>query len=191
MTAQLDTVVRDLQAATAHARTLEKRLPPSELARRPGPKRWSPAECIEHLNLTSRAYLQLIEPGVRELRGKAQFASGPYRMEGKARFLAWVLKPPVRLRVPTSAPFQPVNLSDPARVIPDFASLQDKLLEQIHLAEGLALDRYQIASPFAKSMRYNLYSAFVLIAVHERRHLWQADQAVAAREVGEKPAAMA
>ncbi len=49
--------------------------------------------------------------------------------------------------------------------------------EAIQEREGLALDQYLIASPFAKNMRYNLYSALVLIAVHERRHLWQAERA--------------
>ncbi|MBZ5610287.1 MAG: DinB family protein [Acidobacteriia bacterium] len=191
MTDQLDTIARELQEATAHAHEIGQRLSGADLVKRPGPKRWSPAECIEYLNLTARAYLPLIEPGIRELRERKQFSSSPYRMERKARFLAWLLEPPVHFRMPTSAPFQPVNLPDPARVIPDFAGLQDKLLEQLRLAGGLALDQYQIASPFAKNVRYNLYSAFVLIAVHERRHLWQADQAVAARDVGERPSAMA
>ena len=76
-------------------------------------------------------------------------------------------------------------------MIPDFAALQQKLLEQIRLADGLALDQYLIPSPFAKSMRYNLYSAFVLIAVHERRHLWQADQAIAARHAVDRRSATA
>ncbi len=191
MTSQLDTLARELNQATEHALSLQKRLAASDLAKRPAPKRWSPAECIEHLNLTSRAYLPLIDPGIRELREKQQLSPGPYRLERKARFLAWLLKPPVRMRMPTSAPFVPVELRDPARVIPDFAALQDKLLEQLRLADGLALDQYLIPSPFAKSMRYNLYSAFMLIAVHERRHLWQADQAIAARDVGDRWSATA
>jgi hypothetical protein len=174
---QLQVVARELEKTTAQVMRLEQRLSPAQLAERPGPKRWSPAECIEHLNLTSRAYLLLMVPGIRELRDKNRRAAGPFRMEWKARFLAWLLEPPARMRMPTTAPFQPVSLPDPARVIPDFVGLQNQLLEQIRLAEGLALDQYLIASPFAKNMRYNLYSAFVLIAVHERRHLWQAERA--------------
>ncbi len=189
MNPQLDALARELEQATAHAREIETRLSTADLVKRPGPKRWSPAECIQHLNLTSRAYLPLIEPGLAELRDKKKFSTAPYRMERKARFLAWLLKPPPRFRMPTTAPFMPVNLSDPVRVIPGFIALQDKLLEQLRLADGLALDQYLIASPFSKNVRYNLYSAFALIAVHERRHLWQADQAIAA--VGDTPSAIA
>lgn len=191
MSAQLDALRNELQEAAAHAREIERSLSPGQFVKRPEPKRWSPAECIEHLNLTTRAYLPLIEPGIRELRERKQLSSADYRMERKARFLAWILKPPVRLRIPTSAPFQPVQLPDPSRVIADFASLQEKLIQQLDLANGLALDQYLIHSPFSKNMRYNLYSAFVLIAVHERRHLWQADHAVVARDVGERPSASA
>jgi hypothetical protein len=43
-------------------------------------------------------------------------------------------------------------------------------------ANGLAIDRLRIASPFARQIRYSVYSAFRLIAVHQRRHLWQAEQ---------------
>ena len=191
MNAQLDALRNELQQATAHAREIEKRLTPGQLAKRPGPKRWSPAECIEHLNLTTRAYLPLIEPAIRELREKKLLSSTAYRMERKARFLAWLLKPPVRMRIPTSAPFQPVQLPDPERVVADFAALQEKLIQQLGLADGLALDQYLIPSPFSKSMRYNLYSAFVLISIHGRRHLWQADQAIEARDVGERPSVSA
>lgn len=126
--------------------------------------------------MTTRAYLLLLEPGIRELSARNQTSPGPYRMEWKARFLRWLLEPPVRMRIPTSDPFQPAALADPARVIPDFTDLQDRLLEQLRLADGLALDRYLIQSPFSRNVRYNLYSAFVLIAVHERRHLWQAER---------------
>ena len=39
--------------------------------------------------------------------------------------------------------------------------------------------RMKIVSPFDKRVRYNLVSAFHILAAHERRHLWQAEQAVA------------
>jgi hypothetical protein len=30
-----------------------------------------------------------------------------------------------------------------------------------------------LVSPFAEKMKYNAYSAFVLITAHNHRHLWQ------------------
>jgi hypothetical protein len=168
---------RELRDNSARAENLASRLPAAALARRPGPERWSPAECVEHLNLTTRAYLPLLDKGIADLSAKQHLSPGPYRMEWKARFFRWLLEPPARLKMPTLPPFQPVAIADPERVIPDFIGLQDQLLERLHRGDGLALDQYLIPSPFAKNVRYNLYAAFVVIAVHERRHLWQAERA--------------
>ena len=168
---------RELQDNTARAENLGKHRPTAVLARRSAPERWSPAECIEHLNITTRAYLPLLDAGLDGLRAKQQFAPGPFRMEWKARLFRWLLEPPARFKLRTPAPFQPVAIADPGRVLPDFVELQVQLLERLRRGDGLALDQYLIVSPFAKNVRYNLYSAFVLIAVHERRHLWQAERA--------------
>ena len=42
-----------------------------------------------------------------------------------------------------------------------------------------ALEKATITSPFSKRMRYNAYSCFQVLAARERRHLWQAEQALA------------
>jgi hypothetical protein len=36
-------------------------------------------------------------------------------------------------------------------------------------------------SPFEARASYNLYAAFAILPVHARRHLWQAEQALARR----------
>ena len=48
-------------------------------------------------------------------------------------------------------------------------------------AHELALDQAQIVSPFGEKVKYNLYAAFVPIAAHLRRHLWQAEQVLLAK----------
>jgi hypothetical protein len=37
----------------------------------------------------------------------------------------------------------------------------------------------RITSPFNERVRYNVYSALTILAVHQHRHLWQAEQAAA------------
>ena len=32
--------------------------------------------------------------------------------------------------------------------------------------------------PFDSRVKYNVYSAFLIVAAHQRRHLWQAEQAI-------------
>jgi hypothetical protein len=40
--------------------------------------------------------------------------------------------------------------------------------------DGLAIDKVQIVSPFGEKIRYNCYSAFVLLHRHQERHIQQA-----------------
>jgi hypothetical protein len=36
----------------------------------------------------------------------------------------------------------------------------------------------KMASPVDSRVRYSIWSSFVVTAAHERRHLWQAEQAI-------------
>ena len=41
--------------------------------------------------------------------------------------------------------------------------------------DGLDITRIRVTSPFNTSLRYSAYSALHILAAHERRHLWQAE----------------
>jgi len=94
--------------------------------------------------------------------------------------LRWFLEPPVRSRVKAAARFVPRAVRAKAETLAEFTSLQQKLLDVLHDARDLDLAGIRVVSPFDRRVKYNLYSAFRIIAAHERRHLWQAEQAVAA-----------
>ncbi len=57
-----------------------------------------------------------------------------------------------------------------------FDYLQQELQVRIDRSAGLALDRLRLVSPFDARVKYNLYATFCIIAAHQRRHLWQAEQ---------------
>jgi hypothetical protein len=67
-----------------------------------------------------------------------------------------------------------------AEAFGEFAALQSKLAEILATTRGLDLQKVKIVSPFDKRVKYNVYSAFRILTAHQRRHLWQAEQAVAA-----------
>ena len=52
---------------------------------------------------------------------------------------------------------------------------------RLEAADGVALDEVRVRSPFVPLIRMDLGTAFTVIAAHQRRHLWQAEQ-VAAEE---------
>jgi len=97
--------IRDeLDATTTRLHALVDTMDDSTWRARPGTDRWSAAECVEHLNMTSRAYLPILRDALRDgrARGLTQ-AGGSNRMDLMGWFLAKMLEPPVkRMRVTTS-----------------------------------------------------------------------------------------
>jgi hypothetical protein len=171
---QIDSLLLELRETRARAEAISNGRTPAELLRRPAEKRWSAAECVEHLNITNRAYLPHLSEAIRTLRRKNLVSRGGFRLDWNARLLKYWLEPPSRLRLPTGAAFQPVSVQDPAAVLTAFQSIGQKLEQELASGRGLALDAGRIRSPFAESMQYNVYSAFAIMAAHNRRHLWQA-----------------
>jgi hypothetical protein len=174
---QLAPLAAELQTATDRARALAKRLDEEAFARRPAAERWSPAECVAHLNLTTRAFLPLIDEALARGRASGRRPTGRYRRDLVGFLLAQSLEPPHRFRMATTAPFVPSNVTSRDAVVGEFVVLQEELIHRVEQASGLDLNRLRLASAFNPRLKYNLFSCFSVLAAHERRHLWQAEEA--------------
>src|SRR5712691_3254590 len=175
---QIDSLLQQLRENSRQAEVMFGSNTTGQLQHHPAQGRWSAVECIAHLNLSNRAYLPLLDSAIEQLREKKVLGDGPFHLNWNARLLKYWLEPPSRLRLPTSAPFQPLAVKDPAEALEEFQAIGKVLEENLDSSRGLALDGVKLVSPFAEKMKYNAYSAFVLIAAHNRRHLWQAELAL-------------
>jgi hypothetical protein len=173
----LDEVEKELNEATRRAWTLVQSTDGRMFTVRPTPLRWSAAECLAHLSISSEMFLPVLRAAIAKARQNAKKRGKP-KMDLLGRVLAWFLEPPIRTKVKTSAPFVPKSTRAKADAFGEFASLQEKLIDLLRDAREADLHA-KIVSPFDKRVRYNLFSAFRIVAAHERRHLWQAEQAVA------------
>lgn len=162
-----------LRAVSAQAEKLGK-AKAEQLERRPGPEQWSAAECLTHLAISAERY----EPVWREAytAAKRQGVGGhePYRMDFIGRLLNWTLEPG-RFRFGAPPTFQPVNCGSAAESLARFLKSQDMVLSFIAEGAPLPLDRMTIASPAVTTMRFSVWSSFVILATHGRRHLRQAE----------------
>ena len=174
---QLQTLAEEFQSATARLHALAETVPATEWPHRPAPGRWSVGECVAHLNLASNAYIPLLRDGIA--RARALNAGAPRRY--RRGFIGWLLwkgmGPPVRTRLKTTGPFIPEAAADPTVLVGEFVRLQGEQIACLEQADGLPIDRVRVASAFNPRVSYNLYSAFAIIARHQHRHLWQAEQA--------------
>lgn len=178
---QLEALAEEFLEALDRLHLLAEGVAANRWAYRTDPRRWSVAECVDHLNLTSLAYRPLLERAV----GEARALGGPSPSRHRHTPLGWLLwrtmGPPVRLRTKTLPAFVPTVTAPAEELVAEFERLQDLQMAQLRAADGLPLGRVRITSPFNARVRYNLYSCFAILARHQHRHLWQAQQVWAGR----------
>ena len=173
-------IKQELLDTRERARHLSEGLSDGHWTASPAPGQWSIGECLTHLNITSERFIPIIDDAIREGREKNLQAAGALNRDLKGWVLCWILEPPYRLKSKTPASFVPVRVEPISDVLERFDYLQGELLVRLDRAVGLALDRLFVTSPFNARLNYNLYSAFRLLPVHQRRHLWQAERVRAA-----------
>jgi hypothetical protein len=173
---ELAAVKHELLDARERARALAEATGAALFAVRPAAGRWSVSECLGHLNITSERMIPALDDAVRALRDQDLKAAGPMHRDVVGWLLCRFLEPPYRIRTRTPEPFVPRQGEPMAEVLERFDYLQGELLVRVDRAAGLALDRIKVASVFDPRVKYNALSAFAVIPVHQRRHLFQADR---------------
>ena len=174
---QLASVVEELESAAERVRHLAGGLSSQAWHVRPAPGRWSAAECIAHLNLTSEALLPLVRHALRDARERLEPAPTRYRRNVLGWLASKIVAPEGGLKTKTIAAFVPTPTPPVEDLLRDFLRLQAEIISCVHDAEGLPLERVKVRSPFHGRMTYNLYAALTLVPQHQHRHLHQAQQA--------------
>jgi hypothetical protein len=106
-----------------------------------------------------------------------------YRHDALGWFLSKMFGPLRRLgrfkvgRVKTTPAFVPRPGRSRTEILSDFVRLQAELVSLVRSADGLPVNDVKIVSPFGGRMRYNAWSALVIVSRHEHRHLEQAEEA--------------
>jgi hypothetical protein len=173
---QLALVKEELLHARERARAVCKGLSAVTWALRPSADAWAIGECLTHLNITSEKFIPLIDDAIRDGRARKVEGNGPYSKGVIGWALQRFLEPPYKIKTNTPPAFIPVHVDPMSETLERFDYLQQEVQVRIDRSAGLAVDRLRIVSPFEARMKYNLYAAFSLIAAHQRRHLWQAEQ---------------
>jgi hypothetical protein len=165
-----------LQANGLAAAALERELAPEQLLWRPDASTWSIAQCIDHLAVGDRTYLEPLRKGVEEARGRGWMRQAPIRPGWLELKFIYSLEPPPKFRMPAPKKIVPALAKEPAAVWRDFAAVQAELTALLKAAADLDLNRARYVNPFLPLVRMRVGSGFQVITSHERRHLWQAQK---------------
>lgn len=189
MDPQRETLLHDLEALDDRGEALVRRHPHREFHWKPAPKRWSMAECMEHMTVSLRLYLPSFENALARggPRGEGPYTWGPLARGwirlvgpgGPRLFTPPSMKPTSIPRpAPRQAPGHPEEvptLPPPAEYLADFREGNARLAAMIRASEGLDLARIRTRSPVIPLLRFSLGAWFETCIAHTRRHMDQAE----------------
>ena len=173
-------MVEEARRQRAQVLALTAPLDAAAFTRKPTPRGWSVGECLDHLTLINRIYLDAIDEAVRRGRSAGLTAGAGH---GRTRRHGWMgnvfvrsLEPPPRPKVPTFRRTTPVPQRDRDVVLGEFLATQDRVTGAIDGARDLDLAAVRLRSPFVRALPLSLGQVFGAILAHNRRHIRQAER---------------
>ena len=178
MAPELEEFRAQFEALSADAGALVTPLSDAQFTWSPSPDVWSVGQCIEHLNVTARAYLPSLDEGIASAIRGGVYGTGPFAYNVLGRLMVRSMEPPPFWRFKAPAVFAPPGAPHPQRtrgeIMAGFRGYQVQYIDRLRQANGVDLARARVRIPVNGWLRIPLGSGFELMAVHSRRHLAQA-----------------
>ena len=173
---QRSAIEEELERSSKRVRDLLASYSNEQWQRKPADAGWSAIECVKHLAITSEKLIPKLTKAIQDAPVK----------NGNAKFhfdwIGWMLyrmmiarSKPLRMKTPAS--FVPPSDLGVEHTVTEFLGYQQELTDLLDRANGKALNKVKIESPFREGVHYHVYSAFRVLAAHETRHLDQAERA--------------
>jgi hypothetical protein len=178
MEAELADIMRQLDSVDAASKRVVDGLAREQLLWRPGATKWSITECFDHLVIVDGMDLPGFRSAAAEARKEGATLKGPFRYGVLSGWFVSAMEPPVRrFKASSSGPYVPRAELDPSAVIQRFFAVHEELRAFIVEADGVDLARVKVRSPVGPAgLKMSLGRRLQLIAAHDRRHVWQAEQ---------------
>ena len=171
----------DMDAADAAAERLSASLTDAEFFWQPdGGTRWSVAQCLDHLAVADGLYGAAMASAVAHAREQGWMRQGPAAPGFFGRMFADSFEPPVKRRTGGPAKIRPRPGRTRAEILADYHAAHDAIRQAIQDAAALDVNRATFQNPFIPVIRMRVSTGLHVIAAHDRRHLWQAEQVVTA-----------
>jgi hypothetical protein len=169
----LQDLEEQLDAADREARALVVDLDDAQANWQPGGgASWSVAQCLDHLAVANHAYLEPMGEAVQRARGRGRLRRGPVGPGALAALFLRSLEPPARWRTRNPRIIAPTSALPLAEALSRFLRSQDAARELLADARDLDLS-VRFANPFVPGLRFRVHAGFLILAAHDRRHLWQ------------------
>jgi hypothetical protein len=175
--ADIQQVLDQIDEADRAADSLAGRLTDEQFHWQPdGGRGWSVAQCLEHLATINVVYVEAVQTGVETARRHGWSRSGPLSPGFFGRKFIASMQPPVTRRMRAPGRVRPGSQSTRDDILRRYHEAHERVRRTLHDAAGIDANRATFQNPFLKLVRVKVATGLQVIAAHDRRHLWQAEQ---------------
>ena len=167
--------VSELERQTVQAATVANGLSESAFNWQPNSgKSWSVAQCLDHLVIMNRMYVKTLQDAVADNEDQLEPRKNPIQPSGwLTRLFVSYEEPPPKIKLPAPKKIAPPsNLT--GAVIEDFKAVQLRLVDFVREWGDADLGDLKVKDPLFP-IHLTADTALLIIAAHNRRHLWQAE----------------
>jgi DinB superfamily len=165
-----------LEATERDATSLVAGLTEAQGAWRVRPEAWSVAECLDHLAVADRVYIDAMREPAQRARQQGRLRRRPALPGFVGRWFAQRLEPPPKPSSRLKAPrkIRPRTAPSLADAFASFITAHRDARAFLRANADLDLASVRFPNPFISGVRFSLATGLHVITAHERRHLWQA-----------------
>jgi hypothetical protein len=172
--ADLQAILNDLASTETEARALVDGLDDTQINWQPSGTAWSIAQCLDHLSKTNSIYTAALRSAVLNPKPGSVPRRGPIRPGWFERyFIQSMDAPPGRkFRAPKKA--VPASHMNREEALAGFLSSHEGIRCLVAECNEIDLNRIRFKNPFVGILRFTVGTGLLIMAAHDRRHLWQA-----------------
>lgn len=141
-----------------------------------GGRAWSIAQCLDHLGIINGLYGGAVRRALDGARARGWTRTGPAAPGVFGAWFARSQEPPVKRRLKAPSSSVPKLAKDRDTILRAFHASNDDIRRMIVDAADVDVNRATFPNPFIRFIRVRVSTGFAVLASHERRHLWQAEQ---------------
>jgi len=173
---EIQSLLNQLDSATSDATALTTGLSEAEANTRLSPASWSITQCLDHLALTNKLYLEPMQKAAVTAQKEGKLRRRPAHPGFFGRYFIGKIEPPAKpgFRMNTIPKLRPEATSSLASAFATFKSSQQTIERFIHDFADLDLASIRYTNPIVRGLNFSLATGLNILLAHERRHLWQA-----------------
>lgn len=141
---------------------------------KPSAENWSIGECVDHLVVTNKLYLDEFEKQFSQKQIKTDCSVTRVKHKTLAKLIIKSVDPDNVRKVKTFKVFNPSKSNHTKEILNTYKNLQKQFINVVLQARDLNLNKYIMSSPATKFIKENFCDVLEIIRLHDRRHFNQA-----------------